>query len=693
MKLVGLDTETFLITEESPIPKLVCMSVSDGQETQLYKDDNPLLLTVLENLLKDDDITIVAHSASFDFSVLAVAFPEMMFLINKKYKDGKIICTKMNEKLIRLAYDGSIDGKEFSLAFCVEKYLGIDISKDKTEDSWRLNYNKLIDVPMENWDSEAVRYAKMDAVYCLNVFKKQLGVKKIKDVRVQSYCDWLGTITTKVEGLKVDNGFLETKLSELQKLISEQDEILVRLNFKEPKSKKDLTLKKNTSVIKEVVSQLYISMGLDVPTTDKGNISCDADSLGFLEGKHEGIDALLKIGSASTSVNTFLLAWQGKEEIKPSLDMLKATGRMSCYSPNLQNVPRNGRIRGCIVPREGYYFCSIDYSQLELLALAQVTHTMFQEYGVVSQMLLAINQGKDLHCVTGSNIMGCSYEEFIQQLALKDKIFKQYRQMSKAGNFGYPGGLMYKTFVDYARTSYGVIVTEEEAKKIREAFFLAYPEVEFYHRYMERLLVTKDIGTFYECKQVFTDRVRMVPDSAYCSACNTFFQGLASDGVKQAFIDVCNATFFGDLKSIPKLVVHDEIIFEVPIDNAHEEAMALSKIMINAMSKFLPDVKIIKAEPALMTRWEKEAESVYDSNGKLTVWEKMDKITDYLLTFYVDGRLGKVAIRFKKDLDINPKYFKEKEEKAFLEEFIPKGADIVACDVLDNIIDLQVHII
>lgn len=623
MKLVGLDTETFLITEECPIPKLVCVSVSDGQETQLFKADDPLLLNVLENLLKDDDILIVAHNASFDFSVLAMAFIDLLPQINQKYKAGLIICTKMYEKLIRLATDGSIDGKEFSLAFCVEKYLGLDISASKTEDSWRLNYNKLIDVPIKDWDSSAVEYAKLDALYCLNVFKKQLAVKKIKDVRVQSYCDWLGEITTKVDGLLVDQPYLESKLQELQSLINTQDAILLKHNFKEAKSKKDPTLKKNMAVIKGVVEKLYAESNLELPMTDKGNISCDADSLGALVGRHEGIDALIEIGTHSTSVNTFLLAWQGKQEIKPSLDMLKATGRMSCYKPNLQNVPRNGRIRGCFVPREGYYFCSIDYSQLELCALAQVTHTMFQEYGVVSHMRLAINEGKDLHCLTGANILGDSYEDFFKAYKDKSKLHKDYRQMAKAGNFGYPGGLMYKTFVDYARTSYGVIVTEEQAKQIREAFFLAFPEVDFYHRYMQRLLVNKDIGSFYECKQIGTDRVRMVPDSAYCSACNTFFQGLASDGVKQAFIDVCNATFFGDLKSVPKLVVHDEIIFEVPIDDAHNEAMALSKIMVNSMQKFLPDITNIKAEPALMTRWEKGAEPVY-KDGKLVVWENKD---------------------------------------------------------------------
>lgn len=618
--IVGIDTETFLFTEENPIPKLVCCSICVQGETNLYKHDDPLLEEVLENILKNQDQIFVAHNASFDFMVLALQFPQFVDLINTKYYEGNIICTKLYEKLLRLQDDGIIDRKEFSLAYCVEKYLGIDVSATKTEDSWRLNYDKLVDIPIEEWEPKATEYAKKDAEYTRSVFFKQFEIKKIKNVRVQSHCDWLGEMITKVEGLKVDQVFLEERLAHFQEIIKSQDTVLLKHNFKGAKSKNDPTLKKNTSVIKEAVQECYKKLGVPVPTTDKGNISCDAESLDGIQGLHEGIDALIALGSSGTAVNTFLLNWQGKQEVKPSLDILKSTGRMSCYNPNLQNVNREGRIRGCFVPREGYVYCSSDYGQLELLTFAQVAFTMFKDLGQPCLMREAINAGKDLHCMIGADIAGEKYESFFKAYKEKGKPEKRLRQMGKAGNFGLIGGLGLDTFISYAKTSYDVILTRDEAQLVFNSFFNSFPEAKFYLKYIENFKISKDIGTFYRCEQLFTDRVRMVPESQYCSACNTFFQGLASDIVKDAFVELMNATMFGKMQAIVKLLVHDEFIFEIPREVAHEEVKKIDEIMRASAKKFLPDIDIIKVESCLMNRWEKQAEPVFE-NGILVPWE------------------------------------------------------------------------
>ncbi len=45
----------------------------------------------------------------------------------------------------------------------------------------------------------------------------------------------------------------------------------------------------------------------------------------------------------------------------------------------------------------------------------------------------------------------------------------------------------------------------------------------------------------------------------------------------------------------------------------------ISQLMIEGMSIAIPDVKI-KVNPALMRRWYKEAEAIYDSAGELLEW-------------------------------------------------------------------------
>ena len=42
--------------------------------------------------------------------------------------------------------------------------------------------------------------------------------------------------------------------------------------------------------------------------------------------------------------------------------------------------------------------------------------------------------------------------------------------------------------------------------------------------------------------------------------------------------------------------------------------------MVAEMKKYVPDVKV-KAEPALMRFWTKEAEAKYDASGRLIPWD------------------------------------------------------------------------
>lgn len=628
MELIGIDSETHLISEECPIPELVCVTIARGnKEIEIYKWDDPNLEGVLKDLLMGEDM-LALHRASFDMSVFAVAFPSLFTLINEKYKRGQILCTRLYEQLLRLGYDGNLTAGEFSLGFCVEKYLSTDINTSKGEDSWRLYYSELSNVPLSEWDESALSYAKQDAMYTREVAKKQLKVRRIRDVLKQAYCDWLCEMMTKLEGLKIDQEYLEERLSHFQGIIDTYDKILVKHKFKEPKSTKDPTLKKNTKVIKDVVDGLYAGMNLSPKRTDGGAISCDAEALDVIAGKHEGIDALIAIGGASTQVNTFLSNWRGKEYIKPNINVLVSSGRMSCQKPNLQNVSRKGRIRGCFIPKEGYYFCSLDYGQLELLTFAQAMKVISDEnsFGWETNMLDAINDGLDLHCLTASISMGLPYHKVVELVKAKDPTAKDERQRSKATNFGLPGGLGEDTLIVYAKTNYGITVTRQQARDSIKAFFSSFPEVKEYFKYINNhLLVSKDIGDFYMCKQIGTDRIRAIPEGGYCAACNTFFQGLAADGVKKVTIDLMNATMFGELKSELKMIIHDEFLFEVPIHSAHEESMQLANIMVESMKQVLPDVKKIKVEPALMVRWEKDAEYLLDANGKLIPWIYKDE--------------------------------------------------------------------
>lgn len=135
----------------------------------------------------------------------------------------------------------------------------------------------------------------------------------------------------------------------------------------------------------------------------------------------------------------------------------------------------------------------------------------------------------------------------------------------------------------------------------------------------------------------------------YTNGANTGFQGIVADGAKEALWRLAVAcyvrpdiavdilwhprTYWREVTSRemllaacealygvrPVLFIHDEVIAEGPLATAHLWAPAQALLMREGMRTFIRDVKV-GADPALMYVWDKAAEPVYDSDGKLTVW-------------------------------------------------------------------------
>ena len=72
--------------------------------------------------------------------------------------------------------------------------------------------------------------------------------------------------------------------------------------------------------------------------------------------------------------------------------------------------------------------------------------------------------------------------------------------------------------------------------------------------------------------------------------------------------------------SHPVLFVHDEILTEARRGQAHDAAVAMEKIMVEAYKRYTPDV-LVKADAHLMDRWSKDAKAVHDDYGRLVPWE------------------------------------------------------------------------
>jgi hypothetical protein len=139
------------------------------------------------------------------------------------------------------------------------------------------------------------------------------------------------------------------------------------------------------------------------------------------------------------------------------------------------------------------------------------------------------------------------------------------------------------------------------------------------HPELQQLLATREGSEelhnrlFWGPVMTLTGRIR--GRVSFSQARNTPFQGLAADGAKRAMWKLTLAGF--------RLMafIHDEVLIELPLDADHAaEARRIDKIMCDAMQEFTGNVPI-KCEYALMDRWYKQAEPVYDNEEKLLAWK------------------------------------------------------------------------
>jgi DNA polymerase-1 len=270
------------------------------------------------------------------------------------------------------------------------------------------------------------------------------------------------------------------------------------------------------------------------------------------------------------------------------------TGRLSSSEPNMQQV--TAALKPAFVPRPGYLFADLDYSQVELRVAAFVSRCI--------PMIEAFRRGDDLHRLLAQRITG--------RANLLD-VTPSERQAGKSANFGLLYGMSAYGFLEYAETVYGVSFTEEEAVVIRKAFFDTWDGIGAWHARMMRRVtdtgqVTSPIG-----------RVRRLPDvwdsnpkvAAYAerSAINSPVQGFASDLMQMAA-----ASIEGTLPGIPGVrdarivaTVHDDIVVEVPEGRWKEVTLECQHRMVNIVDQLrrldcVFDVPL-SAEAKVGTRW------------------------------------------------------------------------------------------
>lgn len=649
MKLVGLDTETHMIQPGLLAPPMVCVSFAEesggSAGVALWSDD----LTWLREYLTTH--TIVLHNAAFDMAVLAAFDDTLLPLIFKAYDEGRIKDTKIRQQLIDIARGretingvafavrgGELVPAKYSLADLEKLYFDRDRSAEKHgPDVWRLRYAELEDTPTDDWPEEAYDYALSDAEGALKVYVAQeVDRDYVATEDLQARGDFALHLAScwgmRTDGQSVDElealllkesekntkrikqaGFLKTRRAT-------KDEVAEgKVDFWEDNKRgpRPMRYAKDTKAIQDYVIRVHERAGKEIVYTATGKVSTSKDSC--YESGSRLLKAVADGGGVDKILNTYIpILKRGMHTpINASYNILVNSGRTSCRNPNYQNLPngrRVGGVRECHVPSPGMVFSSTDYSTVELLALAQTCLWLLGH----SKMAEAINAGQDLHLAVAASSLHMSYEEAAARYEDGDKDVKQARNVAKVANFGLPGGLGVQSLIDFSRSGYGMRFTTDEARRIKEEWTSAWPEMKGYFAW-----INDAVG--YGKARITHPKTGYVRGAlGYTEACNHFFQHLAAMGAKAALYNLTKEMYTDSSSPLfgSRLVafIHDEFICEHPEDRMHEAATRVGEVAVESMGQFIPDLKV-KAEPALMRRWYKEAKTVRDDGGRLIPWD------------------------------------------------------------------------
>jgi DNA polymerase I len=249
-----------------------------------------------------------------------------------------------------------------------------------------------------------------------------------------------------------------------------------------------------------------------------------------------------------------------------------ATGRLSTADPNLQNIPirtpEGRRIREAFVAERGHLLLSADYSQIELRVLAHLSKDQ--------TLIDTFRRGEDVHDRTAREVFG----------PLSALSVDEQRRVSKMINYA----LLYgKSAFTLAKD---IGVSKTQAAEFIEAYFGRYPSV--------RQFIDDTIARARESGTVRTllGRLRRLPDlrspnfqiraEAERQAMNTPVQGSAADLIKKAMIDLQREIRRRGLRARLILQIHDELLLEVPEEEAEQARELVRQVMEGALALDVP---------------------------------------------------------------------------------------------------------
>ena len=420
----------------------------------------------------------------------------------------------------------------------------------------------------------ALDYAAEDADMCLRLHNK-LWPRLSSNHRAEKlYCELevpVLSILSKVErnGVFINKALLHEQSGELAgKLDQLQAEAFAAANTEF-----------NLDSPKQLQSILFEDLGLPViRKTPKGQASTAEDVLQELAQNYDLPRIIIEYRSLKKLKSTY--TDKLPQQIDPDSQRIHtsyhqavaATGRLSSSDPNLQNIPirseEGRRIRQAFIATPGHTLLAADYSQIELRIMAHLSKDQ--------RLCDAFAAGEDIHNATAAEVFSMA----------RDAVTKDQRRAAKAINFG----------LIYGMSAFGLAkqlgISRSEAAEYVNLYFERYPGVKAYMEstrvrahelgYVETLfgrrLYLPEIESRNAQRRQYAER----------TAINAPMQGTAADIIKRAMLSVDQ--WIEDSNQDVRMImqVHDELVFELPIDRLDIVKPEIVRLMSAAADLIVP---------------------------------------------------------------------------------------------------------
>jgi DNA polymerase-1 len=298
------------------------------------------------------------------------------------------------------------------------------------------------------------------------------------------------------------------------------------------------------------------------------------------------------------------------------------TGRASCNSPNVQQLPREDKaagFRSCLKARPGYRLIVCDYATMELRAAAAISGDL--------RMLADFEEGIDLHRQLAATILGIPY----------DAVTREQRNGAKAIGFGTIYGAGPRGIAATAWSNYGIEMSYDDAARALHAFFSRYPTYAIWMRQhhtecmLTGVIKIGRLGRVIEAawetpkakaraqadpeedneldqdddydpydnddiwstpRPEFASQPMLGAVLKYTLCCNSPIQGACADATMIALLNTDKALREANIDGGVALCIHDEIVLEVATHQVTQASEILQTEMRNAFTETFPNASL-----------------------------------------------------------------------------------------------------